>query len=126
MKIYLAAPYGEMLRMREWKDKLWLAGHICTARWLVGTEEGMPRSEAAQMDFDDIDAADAVVSMILPKGTMFSSGGRHVEFGYGLAKGKLMIVVGTEAENVFHHHSDCLMLPTIDHVIRFLEGVAHE
>ena len=35
-------------------------------------------------------------------GTATTGGGRHVEFGYGLALGKIMICVG-EREHVFAH-----------------------
>lgn len=121
MKIYLAAPYSEMNRMQGWEWKLKVAGHTCTSRWIHGNEEGMTLNDAAQMDLDDIDAADAVVSMALPKGTMFSSGGRHVEFGYGLAKGKLMIVINDGCENIFHDLGSVVKCRTIDAFLDFID-----
>lgn len=121
MKVYVAAPYSKMKLMLEWEQKLKAAGHICTAKWIHGNEEGQTLNAAAQMDLDDVDAADVVVSLTLPKGTMFSSGGRHVEFGYGLAKGKLMIVVNSECENVFHHLARVIKCPTIEAAIQLLE-----
>lgn len=122
MKIYLAAPYSEMLRMRGWEQHLVAAGHTCTSQWIHGNEEGMSLNDAAQMDLDDVDAADAVVSLALPKGTMFSSGGRHVEFGYGLARGKHMIVVseGGGCENIFHHLDRVVKCSTIEAAITCL------
>jgi len=121
MRIYLAAPYAEMQRMQEWAARLEKAGHVITAKWIHGNEEGMTLHDAAQMDLDDIDAADAVVSMVLPKGSMFSSGGRHVEFGYGLARDKLMIVVSDHAENIFHELDSVVKCPALLDVIDYLQ-----
>lgn len=121
MKVYLAAPYASMELMREWANLLEKHGHICTARWLLGKEEGMTTAEAARMDLDDVDMADAVVSLTLKKGTMFSSGGRHVEFGYGLAKGKLMIIVNAvDRENIFHHLKSVFFVSEIREAIKLL------
>lgn len=59
------------------------------------------RTRFAQEDWDDLLAADIVVSFTEePRGTN-SRGGRHVEFGAGLALGKRAHVVGPR-ENVFH------------------------
>mgnify|MGYP001616147807 CR=1 FL=1 len=52
---------------------------------------------------EDIDKADAVLSFTHPRGTMTTGGGRHVEFGYALAKGKKVALIG-ERENIFHDH----------------------
>jgi hypothetical protein len=122
VKIYLAAPYGEMQRMHDWASRLEAVGHTITARWIYGNEEGMTLHDAAQMDIDDVDAADAVVSMVLPKGTLFSSGGRHVEFGYGFARNKLMIIVSDHAENIFHEHGSVVKCPALLDVIDYLKG----
>ena|ERR1035437_2792971 len=120
MKIYLAAPYAEMQRVREWAARLEAVGHSITSKWIYGNEEGRTLHAAAQMDLDDIDVADAVVSMVLPKGTMFSSGGRHVEFGYGFARDKLMIIVG-DGENIFHEHDSVVKCPALLDVIDYLK-----
>lgn len=120
MKVYLAAPYGEMELMRAWSQLLYEAGHVCTAQWVMGEEENMTLPEAAQMDLDDIDKADVIISCTLPKGTMFSSGGRHVEFGYAIAKDKLIINVGPNEENTFHHLPQVTIVPTIEEAIRSL------
>lgn len=120
MKVYLAAPYSEMKLMREWAQKLHAAGHVCTSKWIHGNEEGMTLNDAAQMDLDDVDEADIVVSRVLPKGTMFSSGGRHVEFGYGLAKGKSMVIISDDRENIFHHLTRVRRFSTIDEAIGYL------
>lgn len=118
MKIYLAAPYSQMELMREWEKVVEAHGHVCTAQWICGKEKHMTTAEAGQMDLDDIDRADAIVSYVLPKGTMFSSGGRHVEFGYALAKQKILINIGTEPENIFHNL--VTTVPTIEHAMLWL------
>lgn len=106
--------------MVKWSMLLHNAGHEVTSKWIRGLEETMSLPEAAQMDLDDIDRADVVISCTLPKGTVFSSGGRHVEFGYALAKDKLIINVGPNEENIFHHLPQVTIVPTIEEAIRSL------
>jgi hypothetical protein len=45
--------------------------------------------------------------------------GRHVEFGYALAREKRMIVVGDVKENIFHY------LPQVKHFATFEEALAY-
>lgn len=115
MKIYLAARYSAHPEMRGVRDVLQAGlGHEVTSRWIdchpdvvgdftssftVDTLAERPHDCAplGQHDLDDLDAADCVISFAGEGG----KGGRHVEFGYGLAKGKRMILVGPR-ENVFH------------------------
>src|SRR5216684_4706678 len=105
MKIYLAAQYSSMLEMREWRDLLQSHGHYCTSSWLTGEHNDPKRNaEYAILDLTDIDASSVVISKLLPPRTMsLSRGGRHVEFGYAIAKGKRLICIGNEPENVFHN-----------------------
>jgi hypothetical protein len=56
-------------------------------------------------DLQDILAADTVISFTEVGG---GKGGRHVEFGYALALGKHMILVGPR-EHIFHTH------PAVEH-----------
>ena len=107
--IYLAATYGQMLEMRAVASVLRQAGHIVTARWVNGDEEGMSKEKAALMDIADLDYADTIISYSLPPKTNHTGGGRHVEFGYCYATGKRMIVIGPKGEHIFHH------LPNIEH-----------
>ena len=120
MKIYLAAPYGKMNLMQKWEQRLVAAGHECTAKWIRGDEENMTLANAAQMDLDDIDAADVVISYVLPKGTMFSSGGRHVEFGYALARDKIVVCVGNGPENVFHNLPQVVIVENFEAALAYL------
>ena len=49
-------------------------------------------------DIEDIEAAEAIISFTTAGG---GKGGRHIEFGYGLALLKRMILIGPR-ENIFH------------------------
>ncbi len=124
MKIYLAAPYAEMFLMRKWDLLLIDAGHVCTSRWVHGNESGMTQPQAAQMDLDDVDAADAVVLMAFPRGTPFTGGGRCVEFGYALARDKLALVVMAkdgDLENIFHHLPQVVVFRSIEDVVEYIK-----
>ncbi len=114
MNIYLAARYSRNAEMRDYRDQIEAAGHKVTSRWIdlhpdvVGdfSESFKPDvlntepercAPLGQHDLDDIDRADMVLSFTGVGG----KGGRHVEFGYGLARGKRMLLVGPR-EHIFH------------------------
>jgi hypothetical protein len=100
MKIYLAARYGRAAEMCKVRTELQKYGHEITSHWIDGLHNADQDSRYAQEDFDDVVLCDAVVSFTGdPNGR--SRGGRHVEFGVGLALRKRMIIVGPR-ENVFH------------------------
>ena len=104
MKIYLAAQFKEQEIMKLWRTVLQDHGHIVTSRWLEVEEQYDPIKsvEASNIDLEDIDLSDCVISHTLNRGDLYTGGGRHIEFGYALAKGKKLINVGGH-ENVFHH-----------------------
>lgn len=105
-KVYLAAMYQWMDRMKVEREKFHAAGYEVTAQWIDNGEESeaiVTRHDAAQMDLNDIDRADIFVLFTLDHGTMFSSGGRMVELGYAMARGKAVFIIG-DRENVFCHH----------------------
>lgn len=114
-KIYLAARYSRNAEMRGVRDVLSTLGFEVTSRWIdlhpdvVGdfsssfgaaplNEDPTRCAPLGQHDLDDIDRADWVVSFTCGTG---GKGGRHAEFGYALAKGKRLFVVGPR-EHVFH------------------------
>lgn len=92
--------------MREKADELFALGHTCTSRWRFeqGAGDGSEvihkehYMEAARVDLEDIDSAEMLV---LLNGQVSKTGGKHVETGYAIAKGKKVVVVGP-VENVFH------------------------
>ena len=110
MKVYLAARFSRLEELLGYKAELETHGIAVTSRWLLGGHEwvGVPDEEIpaeqngvfARIDLDDIDAADMIVCFTEEPGSPYSRGGRHVEFGYALAKGKPPLLVG-HLENIF-------------------------
>lgn len=121
MKIYLAALFSLRPEMERIADRLKGAGHAVVARWVYGGEEGLSREQIAVLDLEDVDACDLIISFTYPRGTMTSGGGRHVEFGYALAKGKRAILIG-ERENVFHHYPGVETYPSLESWLGITNG----
>jgi hypothetical protein len=59
------------------------------------------RSRFALDDWEDVNAAEVVISFTEPPRSKANRGGRHVEYGIALARGARVIVVGYR-ENIFH------------------------
>lgn len=122
-KFYIASLFGEIaetkLKARLIEDTL---GWSCTARWVDGGEEGLSRADIALLDLEDVDKADTLVLISHPRGEPKPGGGRWVEFGYALAKGLRLFVVGPY-ENVFVHHPNVTVYPTISCMVADMERV---
>lgn len=103
IRIYLAAHFSRQAEMRARATRLSALGCIVTSRWLWEAGPSIPdgprAARCAQDDLDDIDDADVLV---LESESATRGSGRHVEFGYALAKGKDLVVLG-QRESVFHH-----------------------
>jgi nucleoside 2-deoxyribosyltransferase len=124
-KVYLAARYSEKLEISEQAEIFRNNGIGVTSTWLEETHHpGTEMSEIhvdtltdyANNDLRDIDLADWFVFHSVEPTIPTVRGGRHVEFGYALAKGKNILVVGPE-ENIFHH------LPEVNHVSNWDEAL---
>jgi nucleoside 2-deoxyribosyltransferase len=102
MKLYLASNYSTHPQMREIAETLQHRGHEVTSEWINGTHGGDDRAAYAQIDLRDIDAAEALIFFSESPAGSRTRGGKHVEFGYALAKGKRVFIVGPPV-NVFHH-----------------------
>lgn len=124
MKVYLAAMYQHMEAMKLRREEFKAAGIGCTAQWIDNKEDSFKDSlhDAAQMDLNDIDAAEVFVGYTLKKGTMFSSGGRMVELGYAIAKGKWIILIG-DRENVFCHLEYICVVSSTDEAIQVIKNL---
>lgn len=133
--VYLAARYSRHPEMQGYAEQLRAVGFTITSRWINGSHQVMlngeplgpereamfesdhesmeaQRREFAQHDWDDLMAADIVVSFTeQPRTAGGSRGGRHVEFGAALAAGKRCIIVSWR-ENVFHCLPQCEFYPT--------------
>ena len=68
--------------------------------------------EQAVIDLEDVDRADSLLFFAEDPLIGTPRGGRHVEFGYALAKGKRCIVIGGE-ENIFHYLPNVMHFPTV-------------
>jgi nucleoside 2-deoxyribosyltransferase len=90
LKIYIAAKYDRRLdpRIKDLRAELEAQGHEITAKWLDNAEESKGLREAAMMDVEDVDRADALIFVGEPRGSLNRGGGRWFEFGlaYGLRK----------------------------------------
>lgn len=112
-RLYLAARFSRRAEMEEKANLLKRCGFDITSRWVYGGEDNLTREQIAMLDLTDVDRADIVVSFTEPEGTAVRGGGRHTEFGYGLAKNKKIVIIG-EREQVFHHHSAVEQYATLE------------
>lgn len=114
MKVYLASRYSRREELLGYAAELAEHGIEVTARWIQGLHEVPPEGMevdspehhqwCAEDDIADVEAADLLVAFTEPEGSIAGRGrgGRHVELGYAIAKGKHVIVCG-HRENVFCH-----------------------
>ncbi len=124
IKIYLAARYSRREELCGYRTQLQQRGYTVTSRWLNGghqidhagkqiggdgehlVEDGTAeeakalRRHFAVEDVEDVYAADMLIAFTEQPRSGHSRGGRHVEFGLAIARGKKVIVVGPR-ENVF-------------------------
>ena len=126
MRFYLAARYHRIDEMRRCADDLRGLGHQVTSRWLQGDHDGPgPLDDPswvtiAREDIEDVLAADVVVSFTEPvRGE--GGGGRHTEFGLGLASGKRLLLVG-RVEHLFHTLPQVEVYPTWTEALGALGG----
>ena len=121
MKIYTAARYARREELLEYAKKLSSAGHVVTARWVNGDEEGKSLEDIAIMDLDDVKAADMVLVYTDEHGSLQKGGGRHTELGLGYAYGKHVWIVGPK-EQVFHSLPGVKQFNNTDEVIGALKA----
>lgn len=112
MKIYIAGRYGRREELAGYRDQIEAMGlgHTVTSSWLNGEHESMDgdwrlhpyeaRNWAAN-DLADIDEADVLLAITGDVGEAGTGGGRHVEWGYAVAKGKALVFVGP-IESIFY------------------------
>lgn len=117
-KVYLAARFPRRAELEALVPELEAkTGWKVNARWVFGGEEGLSRRDIAHLDLEDVDTSDILILFTEPYGSENPGGGRFVEFGYALACGKVVYVVG-EYENVFTHHRKVLVYPTLGDLLR--------
>lgn len=126
MNIYLAAKFGEKPEMRKWAVVLRDAGHKVTSSWL--SSQNATDAEAtvetltkgASDNLFDINAADVMVTKAQAPGTAHTGGGRHFEFGYAVANGMPVIIVGPKGEHVFHYLPGVRHVPDLETLVQHL------
>jgi hypothetical protein len=104
--------------MRTYRTQLASWGHAVTSRWIDPAESASDECTPEQMNADpescaphaSVDLADVSQSDALICFTEWpsSTGGRHVEFGYALALGIRIVMIGPR-EHIFH------TLPQVEH-----------
>ena len=123
IRFYFAAKYDKRQGMLPLAAILMLHGHTVQADWLKGTHEGENGSpkQWADIDLSDIDFCTHFVLFNLPVGEPDPSSGRHVEYGYALAKKKTTIVVGG-GESIFYEKADLRYKTVDDFLAVFAKG----
>jgi nucleoside 2-deoxyribosyltransferase len=142
VRIYLAAPYAARDHLRRLIHGLsmsftseWLLAEHAIHDGVVDAAPGHPDEYVrmqAEGDLADIVCSDALILFsshfaqaqwgLRPDQT--TSGGRHIETGYALAKGKPVVVVG-QPENIFHRGA-CKIVPTFGLALEYLDQLNKE
>ena len=99
IKAYLAARYERRGELLGYIERLADAGIEVTSTWLTLEMDNL--ANAAQMDLNEIRSADMLIFFSEDPLTAWVRGSRCVEYGYALAAGKQIIVIG-QRENCFH------------------------
>ncbi len=130
MKIYLASRYSRREELLKYAQDLKAFGIEVTSRWINGNHQidyaGLSaEAKAAELqrfaeeDWEDLMAADCCVSFTEEPRSSNSRGGRHVEFGAALARGKQCVVIGPR-ENVFHCLTSVQIFPSWDDAFPYI------
>lgn len=118
MKVYLASRYSLKETMLGYARELRDMGVAVTSRWLAEpytantTMDQVDPEELRRFALDDLeDIRDADALIFFSESVPTARGGRHAEFGYALALGKPIMVVGPY-ENIFHYLSGIKQVDT--------------
>lgn len=132
MKLYLGARYTRKDEARGLAETLVRNGFEVTATWFYEPDSSTVQLDEvekttliayAKRDIAEINAADVFVLMSDGPREKHPRGGKHVEFGYALGKGKPVIVFGP-VENIFHHLPDVRVVECFGALIQALHDVA--
>ena len=134
MKVYIASRFSRIHEAEHVvRPALEAAGWTVTSRWhreqasqpIDGAMAHHTAEENrffASRDLEDVDAADALVLLTEEPESCWPRGARFVEYGYALAKGKVLILVGPR-ENVFHWLlPDSAVFASIQDLVNCFEG----
>ena len=119
MKFYLAARYSRRNEMRAVARELESLGHTVGSRWLHA-DPNRSDVQAATEDIEDLrDASGLILFTEEPNCGGRNRGGRHVEFGWALASGMEVFIVGPR-ENVFHYMPEVKVFDTLQRLLLHL------
>lgn len=110
--VYVSAHFPDAAQADRVASILNRAGYLVVSTWHAGESDSTPAAAAAR-DFAQLDKADAVVLLSTPHRT---TGGKFVEAGYALGKGKPVFVLGTR-ENWMMHHPKVSVFATVEELL---------
>jgi hypothetical protein len=131
MKVYIAAAFHRRHEMREVASQIRVLGITVTSRWLDeqhiskdSPEYEVLLAKQAQMDADDLYAADTMVRFSDDLSTptipsVWGTGSRFEETGMAHALGKKIIIVGGK-QSLFDRLPKRIHLPNVDALINWL------
>lgn len=120
MTVYLSHNYSARKWLRESvTPRLRALGCRVTSRWISDHFESA--SENALADISDLDSA-AVVLVFADQFGQRPGRGKYFEFGYAVARGKRIIVIGREPYMVFYDLPGVTVVPDLDAAIRVLRS----
>ena len=97
--IYVAAPYELKEQASVVAARLRALGHSVTSGW--HDREDVNEEATARRDLEEVEACDTLLLINVQEWAHKGTGGRHVEYGYALARGKSLVIFG-ERTNLFH------------------------
>lgn len=118
--IYIAAKFSRLLEMRENANQLARMGHVCTSSWLkedpsndVLDDDDEKWRRIAETDLYDLQDSDAIMLFTQDPEDPFKRGSHCVEFGYALAFGLRLIVIGPR-QNIFMYLNEVEVYETLE------------
>lgn len=112
-RVYIAARFSRRHECNQLAHVLQARGCVITSRWVKpGDASVLPTGISAQAadserqrfaseDVSDVHDANWTISL-MEEPRSNTRGGRHIEFGYALARGQRLTIIGSR-ETVFHH-----------------------
>ena len=129
LNIYLAGPWAAKARISHIAAQLVGAGHSVPVKWWEHREvpgylrEDLTAEDRAELEeqatLDLVGVAQADVFVLV---NCLGSEGKNVEFGYALASGMPIIVIG-ERSNLFHYCSMVEMVRDVDEALMALDNI---
>jgi nucleoside 2-deoxyribosyltransferase len=120
--VYIAAPFPLRNHGTLARSGLLSMGLISTAHWLDVEKEEW-NDEWARIDLADIDRATVFLLINPPEWRQEGTGGRHVEFGYAVARHKDIVIWG-ERTNLFHSLSHIQVAGDLPSAINMVNDLA--